>query len=71
MPEGQTVQSACWTPLVVPLYVPAAQAVGVVVASGQYSPAGQGRQAEGLLLLTAGLYVPGVQLVGLTDWRGQ
>ena len=71
MPEGQVVQSDCWPPLAPPRYVPAAQEVGVVVARGQYWPAGQARQADELMLPVLELYRPTLQLVGVVDCVGQ
>ena len=56
---------------VVAVNVLAAQSDGVVVATGQNSPAGQGRHDALLPWPVSGLYVPAVQFVGSTDLIGQ
>jgi hypothetical protein len=53
------------------LYVPAEHGIGLVVSTGQYRPAGQGRQSATLLALGVERYVPVGQLVGVLDPTGQ
>ena len=63
---GQSLQSACVAPCVDVRKVPAAQADGVDVATGQYLPAGHATQLASAVAPVVARYVPEGHEAGVT-----